>query len=104
MYGEAAEELLRLEIGTEVLEASGGHPFWVDSAGWEKARNLTKGQPLYSAEGRRTLTAVSAGNTQESLNLVVADFHNFFVGKSILLTHDNTVRMPTNMSVPGRTP
>ena len=96
------EELLRLHVGTEVLEASGGHPFWVEGIGWQKARNLTKSLPLHSPEGNRPLDDVQPGRTQTSLNLVVADFHSFFVGDSRLLTHDNTVRLPTNVSAPGR--
>jgi hypothetical protein len=97
------EQLMRLEIGSEVLEASGGHPFWVDGEGWEKARILKGGLPLYSPEGSRTLEDVRPGSRQESWNLVVADNHNYFVGRSALLTHDNTVRMPT-MPLCGKSP
>jgi hypothetical protein len=31
----------------------------------------------------------------------VADFGTFFVGDAQLLVHDNTVRLPTRMVLPG---
>ena len=34
-------------------------------------------------------------------NLVVADFHTYFVGHSKILSHDNTVRDATDAVVPG---
>jgi hypothetical protein len=32
---------------------------------------------------------------------VTADFHTFFAGKAMVLTHDNTIRKPTTRTVPG---
>jgi hypothetical protein len=32
---------------------------------------------------------------------VVADFHTYFVGEAKILSHDNTIRQPTNAVVPG---
>ena len=34
-------------------------------------------------------------------NLVVADFHTYFVGPGMILSHDVTQPAPTNVKVPG---
>jgi len=45
--------------------------------------------------------SVDAADAQKTYNLVVADFHTYFVGNARIFTHDNTVRRPTNALVPG---
>ena len=34
-------------------------------------------------------------------NLIIADFHTYFVGDGRVMCHDNTVAEPTNALVPG---
>jgi hypothetical protein len=36
-----------------------------------------------------------------SYNLLVADFHTYFVGERQALSHDNTVRQPVSAAIPG---
>jgi hypothetical protein len=38
---------------------------------------------------------------EPTYNLIVADFHTYFVGKAKILSHDNTIREPTVALVPG---
>ncbi len=40
------------------------------------------------------------GALQTTYGLVAADFHTFFIGKGMVLTHDNTIRPPTDRIVP----
>ena len=40
-------------------------------------------------------------DSEPTYNLVVADFHSYFVGATKVLSHDNTVRAPTGMTLPG---
>ena len=42
-----------------------------------------------------------ATGIEELHNLVVADFHTYFVTDAKILTHDNTIREPTAALVPG---
>ena len=56
---------------------------------------------LHTANGPARVTQVDKGANAQTFNLVVADFNTYFVGKQKLLSHDNTVRQPTNVVVPG---
>ena len=38
---------------------------------------------------------------RETYNLVVEDFHNYFVGEEAILVHDVTLTDPTNIVTPG---
>ncbi|MDP6447146.1 MAG: polymorphic toxin-type HINT domain-containing protein, partial [Pirellulaceae bacterium] len=93
--------LIRITMDHVTIEASGGHPFWVAGVGWTKARDLKPGMNLYGADSMQTITDVGEGQTTASHNLIVADFSSYFVGEQRILSHDNTVRRPTNNILPG---
>ena len=96
-----AEELLRVETESDSFECSGGHPFWISGAGWVKARELEPGTYLHGITETSPVRTVGESGVQKTYNLVVADFHTYFVGEGRVLTHDNTVRNRTNAIVPG---
>ena len=54
-----------------------------------------------SIRGTATVASVKADKTEAAYNLVVEGFHSYFVGKEKYLTHDNTIRRPTDRLVPG---
>ena len=93
--------IIRIKAGNEVFESSGGHPFWVAGDGWVKSRNLQAGMVLHTASGPIRVTDVGEVRAAPTFNLVVADFNTYFVGQQKVLSHDNTVRRPTRMIVPG---
>ena len=93
--------LLKIRAGGEEFEASGGHVFWVAGRGWVKARDLREGMQLHTIRGTVPVEGVEPGTLQTTFSLVAADFHTFFAGKGMVLTHDNTIRKPTNCVVPG---
>lgn len=92
---------LKLRIGKEIIEATGGHVFWASGKGWVKARDLKDGMQLHTLQGTVEVKQVEPGKDQSMFNLVVADFHTYFAGKNQILTHDVTIRKPTNCIVPG---
>jgi len=94
-------QLVKIHAGSEVLQASGGHPFWIDGEGWVKARDIRSGMQMHTAGSVRTISKVAAGEEAVSYNLIVDGFHTYFAGKSKLLSHDNTPRRPTAKLVPG---
>jgi hypothetical protein len=96
-----AGRLLRLRVGGKVVDVSGGHPLWVAGKGWLRARELQPGMLLHTLVGTAEVESIERGDSQRSFNLVVADSHTYFVGDHMVLTHDNTVRRPTNRIVPG---
>jgi Pretoxin HINT domain len=94
-------EFLKLSVGGEELQATLGHPLWVDGVGWRMAKQLADGAILHSVNGPVRVDAVAEADEAEAYNLIVADFNTYFVGKSGILVHDNTPREPTTALVPG---
>lgn len=93
--------LTELAIGDDKIQATGGHLFWVSGTGWVRAKELRPSQVLHTATAPANILAVQPGIMAKTYNLVVADFHTYFVGEHKLLSHDNTPRRPTRMIVPG---
>ncbi|HMO84172.1 MAG TPA: polymorphic toxin-type HINT domain-containing protein, partial [Lacipirellulaceae bacterium] len=101
-----ATELVRVEAGDDSIVATRGHRFWVDGHGWEMAKFLAPGQRLHSVAGGAPISAAAAQRTDEPIeafNLVVDDFHTYFVGESRLLVCDNSCPEPTLAATPGLT-
>ncbi len=96
-----ASDLVVIDVGNETIQASGGHPFWVSGEGWVKARQLEPGMQLHGFDGTSTISDVRTGGKEKTYNLIVADFHTYFIGKNKVLNHDNTVRATTDALVPG---
>lgn len=94
-------QMTRFSAGSETIQATGGHLFWVSGSGWVRAKELQPGQVLHGASAPANVANVEQGIVAESYNLVVDEFHNYFVGQQKLLAHDNTPRRPTRMIVPG---
>lgn len=93
--------LVELMLSKESITSSGGHPFWISGSGWVKAREVKEGMQLHGASGPALVTKVETKPAQVTYNLVVADFNTYFVGKTRVMSHDNTVRKATAAIVPG---
>lgn len=89
-------------VAGSTITASEGHHFWVSGAGWTKTRELAAGQPIHTATGMSRIESVQAESEPAPVyNLVVADFHTYFVGEGMVLSHDVMQPSPTNIKVPG---
>jgi len=95
--------LVRFQVGDETITATGGHIFWEESKGWIRARQFEPGIALHTLQSPVDIRAVSQTGEEKAYNLIVADFHSYFVGDSKLLSHDNTMLQPTEVTTPGRT-
>lgn len=96
------ELLLRLTINNETVRATGGHPFWVTGKGWIKARSLERGMGLHTARGFAVIDAINEElEPAETYNLIVDDCHSYFVGKNLILSHDNSACEPVANRIPG---
>jgi hypothetical protein len=93
--------LIALEIGPRTVRMTGGHPFWVPGKGWVKARNINEGMAMHDVTGTTAVRPVGTAKPEPTYNLIVADFHTYFVGETKVLSHDNTPIEPTNALVPG---
>ena len=92
---------LTIKTADEPIRCSGGHPFWIAGQGWTKARNLKSGQYMHRVTGTTEVRSLVESRRQQTYNLIVSDFHTYFVGLGKILSHDNTVRQSTDTIVPG---
>ena len=83
------------------MEKGRGDLLWVAGNGWTQAQRLESGSQLHCLRGSQPISCLEAGAEAETFNLIVADFHTYFVGDERVLSHDVTVRRPTNAIVPG---
>jgi hypothetical protein len=93
--------VIRIQFRDETIVATRGHRFWVNGRGWEMAKFLDASAGVHALGG-----AIDVGQIEEiepiaCHNLVVDEFHTFFVGESQLLVHDKTCPEPTFVSIPG---
>ena len=95
------KELTTLRFGDETIVCTGGHRFWRSGSGWIKARDLTPQMLLHTVTGNTPVWSAKKGSTAETYNLVVADFHTYFVGKTGMLCQDLLIPKGTNSLVPG---
>jgi hypothetical protein len=96
-----AGPLMRIDTGRSIIRTSGGHLFWQSGQGWAKARDLKAGATLHTAKNIVQVRQAERVESEPTYNLVVEDFHSYFVGDELILSHDNTIRQPTNATVPG---
>jgi hypothetical protein len=94
--------IIRLQLSDEEIQSSGGHLFWVADLGWQRARTLAAGDELASVGRVLPLLAAEATTAEAPMyNLVVADFHTYFVGRNRVLVHDITRAASVNNALPG---
>lgn len=93
---------IKIKAGSETIEATGGHLWWVSGHGWVKSRELKPGMLLHTATGTTEVEETIENPTpQPTYNLVVDEFHTYFVGPQRVLSYDNTLLKPTLRQVPG---
>jgi len=87
--------MVKIDLGSETITATRGHWFYVSGKGWQMAKQLAAGLPLHGVSGAASVAGVEeipAGEPWEGFthNLIVDDFHTYFVGDSRVLVQDGT--------------
>jgi hypothetical protein len=95
---------IAVSVGEETIVATRGHRFWVVGEGWRMAKHLNAGDRLHGASFTSNLETAEEGSELEAFNLIVGEFHTYFVGNSKLLVHDNGCPSPTQTIAPGIEP
>ncbi len=95
--------LLKITAGPEVIVSTPGHPMWVAGEGWRVAKYLKTGDRMHGLKGAVTIDAIEPAAPKEVYNLVVSDFHDYFVGPAQVLVHDNSPMVENTARVPGLT-
>ena len=96
-----ASPLVETHLGDTLIRSTRGHPFWVDGKGWQMAKELKAGQWLHTVHGPVQIDSAEPSDEAVCYNLIVADFHDYFVSAAKVLVHDNLLRGPTLATVPG---
>ena len=65
------------------------------------AKFLRTGQLVHTLGGAVRIRQIEEDEEVQAYNLIVSDFHTYFVGEQGILVHDNTPREPTRAEIPG---
>jgi hypothetical protein len=101
---------MKVGLGADTITSTPGHPFWVLGEGWQMTKQLEAGKSLHALSGGIPVETIEKQAQSDQLpaefayNLIVDDFHTFFVSDQGILVHDNTPREPTAALVPGLLP
>ena len=96
-----AEALMTVKLDNEELTCTAGHVFWVSGCGWTKASDLLAGDVLHAASKPSVIRSIQDVLPKPTYNLRVLDNANYFVGESLILSHDATPQVSDRQAVPG---
>lgn len=96
--------VVRIATEGEELITTSGHRFWVSGDGWRMAKFLRPGERVHGLNGSTEVMAIESSSDAAVYNLVVDDFHTFFVGNQTILVHDVELPQPTTNTLPGVAP
>jgi hypothetical protein len=95
--------VVALNLPKETIVSTLGHRFWVDGHGWQMAKSLKPQVRLQALGGGVAASTATVEELTVCHNLVVDEFHTFFVGESRLLVHDKNCPAPHPGNLPGST-
>jgi hypothetical protein len=80
-----------LKIGSDKLETTWNHPFWVQGKGFVKAKDLVLGEKLVSSQGKiLSLNDITIEERDKTVyNFEVEDNHTYYVGQEEVLVHND---------------
>lgn len=81
--------------------ATKGARAWVTGTGWRSFKSMQPEDRIHSVDGWTPIEGLVDIENQRANNLIVEDFHTFFVGKQKLLVHDGAPIEPASTVVPG---
>jgi hypothetical protein len=96
-----APGFVRIRTPEETIDASPGHRFWIPGEGWQMAKFLTRQTELHALESPLPVRGVDPLPAGTSYNLVVDEFHTYFVSSAKILVHDIGCPRPTESVLPG---
>ena len=95
VYHNPPNATFRIELDGESVVATGIHRLWKAGKGWTMARDLKPGDSLRTLGGLAVVKSVETEQVQPVYNLHVAEGQSFFVGRTGVLAHDNSLVNPT---------
>ena len=93
-------ELVHVQVNSETITCTPGHPFYVHGKGWLLAKDLKVHDKLELLDGGEAFVdAISFEklvNPVRVYNFEVEDFHTYFVGEAKILVHNMCAGSPTS--------
>ncbi|MHB9079354.1 MAG: polymorphic toxin-type HINT domain-containing protein, partial [Pirellulaceae bacterium] len=88
--------MMKITVRGEEIVSTLGHPFWVVGKRWTMAKHLQEGALLHSISGPLPIEKVEEIPAATAwydcaYNLIVDDYHTFFVGENQALVHHLTM-------------
>lgn len=90
LFQKQADEIYKVHISDEVIEATAEHPFWLDGKGWTEVKDLKVGDLLVSSDGTTLAIDKIEKEPREATvyNFEVKDFHSYFVSNLGVWVHN----------------
>ncbi|GEM_PF-1082216 len=107
MQHDGTFQLMKVTLNSgESLEATAGHPFYVQGKGWNVAANLKVGDVLRLHNGVTLVVKTVETSTRfaKVYNFSVAQNANYFVGSDGVLVHNSCVELPDKYWINKTTP
>ncbi|MGV6934563.1 polymorphic toxin-type HINT domain-containing protein [Paenibacillus sp. CMM36] len=83
LFRNQRDDIIKLNVGEQVIETTNNHPFYVEGKGWVLADELRVGDKLQKADGSNlTIDKVEFVEQDELVtvyNFAVADYHTYYV-------------------------
>ncbi len=93
---------LRMLTEAGEIQSTAGHRWFVPGKGWLMTKELQTDMLLHNASGTtRIVNMIADPLEQKTFNLVVDEYHTYFVGPERVLSYDNSELQPTLRAVPG---
>lgn len=101
LFQKQADEIYKVYIGDESIEATAEHPFWVDGKGWLEVKDLKVGDLLVTSGGATLAINKIEKEPREATvyNFEVADFNSYFVSNLGVWVHNCSILKWTNSRV-----
>lgn len=93
LFQKQADEIYKVYIGDEVIEATAEHPFWLDGKGWTEVKDLKVGDLLVTSGGATlAIDKVEKEPRQATVyNFEVTDFSSYFVSNLGIWVHNCSI-------------
>ena len=94
----------RISLDEGLLHCTPGQVLWKTGEAWTRVATLSPNVLLHGVDDERRVKSTTAAFTIDCYDLVVDEFHTYFVGSELLLTHDATPLEPCYTALPGFSP
>ncbi|WP_204343380.1 polymorphic toxin-type HINT domain-containing protein [Paenibacillus elgii] len=90
-FNHETDEIYKIHVGGQTIEATFNHPFWVKDKGWTYVKDLKVGDLLVQSDGN-TLKVESIELEHKHVtvyNMTVDEFHTYFVSDLGIWVHNS---------------